>query len=111
MSDPLFPELESLRLKRRTTRAPLTNITAAQTFMTIHVTQLHIDTGVPDARCECPVALAIQDATGRCLEVHSDSVEYDLEKSVRLPERAINFIKMFDDWEPVEPFSFELEIP
>jgi hypothetical protein len=88
--------------------------------MTIHVTQSHIDAGVPGDFWACAVALALQESTGRpwfingtAVPCYTEEYEYGLEYLVEviLPKNAQNFCKAFDKGEPVDPFSFELEIP
>jgi len=66
----------------------------------------------------CPVALAIQDFTGRSVDVQIDQAEIEpetWEPTVRLPWctplpcSAIDFIRRFDAGLSVEPFTFEID--
>ena len=87
----------------------------------IVVEQHHIDAGWPMSSCECPVALAVRDATGfepsidleRVVFYDDDhyelltvtSAEYQGGGDVR------RFITRFDRGASVEPFSFWLPVP
>ena len=80
--------------------------------MKIEVKQEHIDEGVPGSRCLCPVALAITEVVGRKAYVTPwFCYFYDGENkrptSIGLPAAVIKFALMFDDGDPVEPFTFE----
>ncbi len=78
--------------------------------MTIHVTQAHIDAGAREDCRECPVALAIHEATGCTCEVLPWTIYTDRGK-FKLPRAVFEFIEAFDNKQPVQPFSFEVDIP
>lgn len=75
---------------------------------TIFVNQTHIDHGRPGTCTLCPIALAIQEATGiqqvgvNIVEVRIDGKYFDL------PREVTEFINQFDAGGSVEPFEFEL---
>ena len=83
---------------------------------TFEVTQDHIDRGHPVEAASCPVALAIRE---RYPSVMVDGTEagygayygYSDERWVTLPEDVRWFVREFDSGKPVEPISFEIEIP
>ncbi len=83
--------------------------------MLIEVTQNDIDEG-RRGECElCPVARAIKRASGsHC--VYVDPTEVLLGENVleatwtKLPEEAAQFIEDYDNMQPVDPFSFNLNI-
>lgn len=80
--------------------------------MTIEVTQDDIDKG-DEADCDkCPIALAINRATGKrwCVVWHRCWLDEDHSPSIDLPESAVDFIQDFDNDQSVKPFSFELAI-
>ncbi len=80
------------------------------TPVTIFVTEEHIKTGIPTSCGECPVALAIVDATGKSCQVGTTHVAFDgVSGAYSLPQEAVDFIRTFDEAiYPVKPFSFEL---
>ena len=79
--------------------------------VTINVRPEHIDRGLRQSCCRCPIALAVCDALG----CEADDVWVDMgqvivnNESASLPEKAVDFYKAFDDGDAVEPFSFETE--
>lgn len=83
----------------------------------IQVTQEDINNGIK-FKCEsCPVALAIKRLLKPNVKVlvgdiisfmTNDSSEW---KDVVTPERVWDFLVQFDNKRPVQPFSFELDIP
>ena len=82
--------------------------------MKIEVTQDDIDNGLR-IDCElCPVAKAIVRATGKQARVSAVGVFFFPEtpsaKQIFLPSKVQLFIKSFDRKEPVQPFSFDLDI-
>lgn len=84
------------------------------TTLTVDVTQDDIDNGEPVNGNHCAVALALIRATGdpyvSCgIATASWYVGGDV-KYVCLPTKATDFIDAFDEGEPVEPFSFEVEV-
>lgn len=78
---------------------------------TIHVTQDHIDSGLPAEPCYCPVALALEEQLGGVWFVDRGYL-YKSSGSifVNTPGIVLNFIDRFDEDLPVEPFSFELDL-
>jgi hypothetical protein len=80
--------------------------------MKIEVTQEHIEKGVPEEECNCPIALAIRDAFNvEELEVSVNAtvirVGFD---HCPTPEEAEAFVCDFDDGRSVRPFTFDLPI-
>lgn len=82
--------------------------------MTIHVTAEDIENGIPQDACHCPVALAVKRATG------SDDVDInddicigfpgqDVRDVFEAPDEVCDFVAAFDNYEGVEPFSFDLD--
>ena len=81
--------------------------------MQIRVTQEDIDKGKRNSLRRCPVALALKRACGRIVEVGSTMVysrNEDRAWLISLPEKAEDFVKLFDIGEPVEPFTFDLPL-
>lgn len=78
--------------------------------MKIKVTQEHIDLGERKLCSECPVALAVIEATGIACEVEPDEIRFK-GRYFQLPPAACRFISEFDCGAPVQPFEFELPIP
>lgn len=76
----------------------------------VEVTAEDIAQGVAADCQRCPVALALKRATGEDWRVGS----YEAEKvaiRVPLPMRVRAWTLALDTGEPVEPFSFEIEVP
>ncbi len=78
----------------------------------VEVTHSDIFDGVPNAECDCAVALACRRAfrvervdvtSRRALVYHGDEFQEFV-----LPTEAIVWMEQFDNREPVEPFEFEL---
>lgn len=81
---------------------------------TINLTQKHIDRGRPRSCFHCPVALAIQDGVGRTVGVmslHEQSYACFENGVTALPPAAVQLARDFDQGRPVQPMSFELEVP
>ena len=79
--------------------------------MKIDVTQEDIDRGVKGACTQCPVALALARAFP---DVYVDVATTQLlvgDEFIRAPSVVSIFIEDFDDGEPVQPFSFDLDLP
>lgn len=91
----------------------------------IEVTQACIDGGDPGNPCNCAIQRAVQPklrpglsckvgfmAGGYLLNIFAvENVTAFVVNSRRLPRNASNFAARFDDRFPVEPISFELELP
>lgn len=75
----------------------------------VEVTQDDIDRGVPDRRCDCPIALALHRLTGKHWNVFQNCVRFN-SLTIALPMEARFFIRCFDRKEQVDPFAFELPI-
>jgi len=76
--------------------------------MKIHVTEKHIINGKTTNPWQCPVALAIKEATGRKPTVISEWYSFNNEE-LPLPEKVTKFIDNFDRGKKVKPFSFVLK--
>ena len=95
--------------------------------VTIEVTDDDISEGVPLLMYSCPIALAakrinlakvvsvgghfayVVSVGGHFVYVRNGYSSYPA--IVMLPIEAIDFISAFDSNQPVEPFSFEIEVP
>lgn len=82
--------------------------------MRIQVTAEDIAAGKPGEMCACPIALAVARAVP-CERICVSAFGIALEQGqdllyARLPGRADQFIKAFDDGEPVGEIEFELEL-
>ena len=78
----------------------------------VEVTAEDIAKGVRNTCDRCPIALALS-ALG-VIEPFVDgyAVEFgNCEEQVRTPEVASAFIEAFDLGNPVEPFTFEIDVP
>ena len=85
-------------------------------MIVVSLTEEHIAKGVPGEGCLCPVALAIEDCSHyRGVHVYSEVVCYELGGNrvfeVDLPDEAREFIRSFDDGDPVNPITFKLDEP
>jgi hypothetical protein len=86
--------------------------------MKIEITQEHIDKGEARKARFCPIALALQQVTGkRCaaLERHIIINTTATRQVLTMPQEAKLFISRFDSCDPDErklatPFSFELPL-
>lgn len=82
--------------------------------MKITVTQEDISHGIAKDCEECPIAHALERALGCRSYVERDSFFYRKDgrftANLPLPEIASAFIAAFDAGQPVEPFSFEVEV-
>lgn len=88
--------------------------------ISIEVTQLDINMGVPRNGCMCPIYFSTVrklieiDYDFRCIIISSTHVRIcmhnNYSKISPLPVEAITFIRLFDENEPVEPFTFNLFI-
>ena len=81
--------------------------------MKVKVEQRHIDHGVVGSCKECPVALALTEATSTIVIVGQSTWRfcYDMpQDSRRLPDKVIVFISDFDDDQEVEPIEFEVKL-
>ena len=83
--------------------------------LSIDVTAQNIREGYQNSCRSCPIALAVQRATSRCVNVSNREVGFFLAghvaQTVDLPKRARDFIAAYDRGDPVEPFSFQLPLP
>lgn len=79
--------------------------------MVIEVTQEHINNAVPRYVSACPVALALKDATGTpyCVTGPECRKETGIDY-IPLPPEVHEFVKHFDNGEPVGPFVFEVKL-
>ena len=82
----------------------------------VRVTAADIAAGRPSDACSCPVALAVQRATGDptvdvCGVVAAGSLRAHFGlRGVDLPLAAVNFVSAFDRGDPVTPFEFDLDV-
>lgn len=79
--------------------------------MKITVTKLDIKKGVRASAVSCPIALAIKRQTKKRKKIYVawDTLYY-FEKEIPLPSHAIQFIRDFDKFHIVEPFSFTIKL-
>ena len=82
--------------------------------MQIHVTQDHIDRGVPHCPGFCPIAIALRNATGKIWHIgitiaHIWTGGQTVETICKLNEEAQMFVKRFDTDVNQQPFSFEFD--
>ncbi|QDK02061.1 hypothetical protein SEA_GIBBLES_104 [Gordonia phage Gibbles] len=78
--------------------------------MKVTVTQEHIDNGKPYEICNCPIALALKDKDFNHVEVSTIGMTASKDDELlyyTIPTVAKEFIKAFDDGQPVKPFTFE----
>ena len=76
--------------------------------MKVAVTLADIESGVSCDATRCPVAIAVQRATDRGVEVYA--FYFDLcDGQIPLPDDVLAFVRNFDIGEPVEPFVFEFD--
>lgn len=85
---------------------------------TISVTAGHITKGYPGDCALCPVALAITDALPGLayLAIHYQDIDVGPRPdedviTIEMPAAVRDFIRAFDAFDPVEPFTFELDYP
>jgi hypothetical protein len=76
--------------------------------MRIEVTEHLINIGVRRSSFACPVALALQRATGRRWEVSNTQAENLSGGRFNLPREVSTFTHDFDLGRPVAPLTFEL---
>lgn len=83
--------------------------------MKVNVTKTYIDAGVPRDCDRCPVALAVLGEHAIPVMVgpfrmarRADTWTEARPSEVDLPQRAVDWIRDFDNGIPVEPFSFEV---
>lgn len=82
----------------------------------ISVTAEHINAGEQRDCADCPVALAIKDTLHPLsIEITDDFIHFGLPggrySPVHTPENVSYFVDKFDDGQPVQPFTFTLELP
>ena len=78
--------------------------------LTVEVTQQDIERGSLIECRSCPVALALQRATGREVEVAGPWFIFaNSRRHFNLPESVRDFVAQFDSGVAVQPFSFEIE--
>lgn len=93
--------------------------------ITFSVTQEHINEGEAKHCKHCPIALAVRKTISPFVDssvggydiiinyrrVFVEGIAYLNSHSIKLPDIAFKFIQHFDNQLPVEPFSFEVQIP
>jgi hypothetical protein len=77
--------------------------------MQIEVTREDIEEGPPGFGDSCPVALALQRATGEWAHVRRDAIQIG-EIVYDAPVAVSEFVDLFDDELPVEPFAFDINL-
>lgn len=77
--------------------------------MKIQVTQDDILLGEPGACDRCPIALAIKRRTMREVSVGPRRIQVGV-SSMDSPLSCVEFISLFDDGQPVQPFEFEIDL-
>ena len=78
--------------------------------MQVQITRDHIKQGKRFSDTESPVALAIQEATGRPIRMHGWDVAIVNRRRVRLPDAVRVLGLMFDLRTRVRPLTFDLDI-
>ncbi len=81
--------------------------------MTIEVTEDDIINGEPTEPCKCPVALALERATGKQWIVSCNDAGTSEEEGyalTMLPPDVRDFIKTYDNRGTVSPFTFYMDI-
>lgn len=77
--------------------------------MIINVTADHISHGKRANACDCPVALAARAAGFKDAQVYASHMYWlGGRKMQDLPNKAMAFIRDFDEGRPVQPFSMEV---
>jgi hypothetical protein len=77
----------------------------------IKVLQEDIDAGVPSDNLKCPIARAANRFFGKPIHVGTSILYPDLSPwDAELPDEAMEFVRKFDNREPVEPFEFCIKI-
>lgn len=84
--------------------------------ITVEVTQADIDAGLRGNCAKCPVALALNRATGEEWLVYEEYAIRNCDHlDVPLPGECQSFVERFDEPEeddvPIAPFSFTIEVP
>lgn len=82
--------------------------------MLINVTEQHIKMGQKKRASCCPIALAASEQTNMTAIVSLSDIMFKKDEvlygpKTELPEIACQFIFDFDEGQPVQPFSFELD--
>jgi hypothetical protein len=79
----------------------------------VDVTQEDIDNGIPAHGTHCPVAIAIERATGGKYVGVAAGITFPNGngKSVVMPDFVHEWYLAFDYGKHVEPFSFDLKVP
>lgn len=86
-------------------------------LLELTVTQQHIDAGNPGDCYQCPVALALKEATGLCWKVHEDHLYcHERDYHVQPPQKVVDFIRAYDDGqaylgEGLKPIAFSITLP
>lgn len=75
--------------------------------ISVQVMRRHIQKGRPDC-CYCPVALALNERTGRAWTVSFFKLSLNLEEFMATPRSVSRFIVRFDKNKPVKPFRFRI---
>lgn len=73
--------------------------------MKFKVTREHIDSGIREECCSCPIALAVKPNFFCYTHFKIDGKVY------MTPQEVFNFVHLFDSGVHVEPFEFELKEP
>lgn len=78
----------------------------------IHVTQAHIDKGVPDDMDACPVVLATTEALGVPTRLIAGQIQYRSGvKIADMPASVKQSITRYDKLKGMQPFNFYLIVP
>ncbi len=77
----------------------------------VRVTKADIETGRPKSAACCPVAIALQRATGKkSCRIHWDAFRVGRFEDAT-PGAVQEFVSDFDAGRPVRPFSFTIKVP
>jgi len=81
------------------------------------VTKIHIKTGIQGHAVECPVRICVKDTIKQKLKQNVDAFVPAPDMLIIsgvlfwLPNKVRDFLMAFDRGRPVEPMTFELDIP
>lgn len=88
-----------------------TSIGVTPEKITVEVTAEDIAKGEPGDGCKCPIAIAVRRATGlNDVSIRPIAQSRIGNRYVYLPDPAKRFVLDFDEEQPVQPFTFEIDL-